>query len=289
MRVTAKWTCCAAIAFVTDRLLPDSGTRHRSSRSRRQQISQLLLTNRDDLNSGSSSDTDSHTRRILIHAVSNSFTAHIMVLMTMAAKSANAACLSGDIRPECIGVYKLPIDAAESPYVATPEKLKVYAPDLQWVPPTPYPTTYTAALKQLNDERQHLHAGSEHLMLGCFKKNTHSKMTSTTTSSKMPIGDPESSRSMNWMETGNDRTNGTDGICVESCPASCDGVERHGRIAVGGTTNERCPNWSSIHSERHWNEHHCLNTTSSCFEWIIPAPSQLAGQLSTQIPSVPLV
>ena len=105
----------------------------------------------------------------------------------------------------------------------------------------------------------------------------------------MPIGDPESSRSMNWMETGNDRTNGTDGICVESCPASCDGVERHGRIAVGGTTNERRPNWSPIHSGTHWNERHCLNTTSSCFEWIIPAPSQLAGQLSTQIPSVPSV
>lgn len=165
MRVTEKWICCAAIAFVTDRL-PDTGMRHRSYRSRRQQISQLLLTNRDYLNSGSSSDTDSHTRRILIHAVSKSFTAHIMVLMTMAAKSANAACLSGDIRPECIGIYKLPIDAAESPYVATPEKLKVYAPDLQWVPPTPYPTTYTAALKQLNDERQHLDATKDLISRG---------------------------------------------------------------------------------------------------------------------------
>ena len=126
-------------------------------------------------------------------------------------------------------------------------------------------------------------------MLGCFKKNTHSKMTSTTTSSKMPIGDPESSRSMNWMESGNDQTNGTDGICVESCPASCDGAgiihSKHEDVVF--------KQWCSFQCLSEWIEdqfgHRSLVVPPTAMRPCLSTPSQLAGQLSTQIPSVPSV
>lgn len=144
-----KSICYALLAF------GDSGDRHRSTRTHRLRRPQLSLANGDEFIhfSGSRSIYDSHARRKIIQTISNSLLS-CMVLMN--AKSADAACLSGDFRPECIGVYKLPIDAAESPYVATPEKLKMYAPDVKWVPPTPYPPTYVDALKQLKDQRQHL-------------------------------------------------------------------------------------------------------------------------------------
>ena len=145
-----KLICCAVLAF------GDSGMMHRPTRTRRLHRPQLSLTTTgDEPNhfSGSISNNDSRVRRELIRTISNSF---MSCMVLMKAKSADAACLSGDIRPECIGVYKLPIDAAESPYVSTSEKLKVYAPDLQWVPPTPYPLTYADALNQLKDQRQQL-------------------------------------------------------------------------------------------------------------------------------------
>ena len=82
--------------------------------------------------------------------------ASLALPLTTSPMSASGACLSGDIRPDCIGVYKLPIDAAESPYVDTPERLRLYAPDLRWVPPTPYSRTYDIALDQLRDQRQRL-------------------------------------------------------------------------------------------------------------------------------------
>ena len=65
----------------------------------------------------------------------------------------SAACLSGDLRTECIGVYKLPIDAPESDFVSTPAQLSVYAPDLNWVPPVKYPTTYNGATQTLKNNR----------------------------------------------------------------------------------------------------------------------------------------
>ena len=60
-----------------------------------------------------------------------------------------AACLQGDTSPDCIGVYKVPLDDAILPYIQTPEKLAEYAPGVRWVPPTEYPKTYQAALAEL--------------------------------------------------------------------------------------------------------------------------------------------
>lgn len=61
----------------------------------------------------------------------------------------HAACLSGDTSPECIGVYKVPIDDAISSYVDTPEHLAKYAPDLKWVPMMEYPKSYKDARHEL--------------------------------------------------------------------------------------------------------------------------------------------
>jgi len=68
--------------------------------------------------------------------------------------TADAACLPGDIREDCIGVYKLPMDDSSSRYVETPEKLKMYAPDLKWIPPIDYPSNYQNAINQLIEQRQ---------------------------------------------------------------------------------------------------------------------------------------
>jgi hypothetical protein len=90
----------------------------------------------------------------------------LLLTTTIGGKSTNAACLSGDIHPDCIGVYKLPIDAPELSYFDTPEKLKVYAPDIRWVTPTFYPKGYTDALNQLKDQRLQLGTAQEFVAKG---------------------------------------------------------------------------------------------------------------------------
>jgi hypothetical protein len=66
----------------------------------------------------------------------------------------NAACLMGDTSPDCIGVYKMPMDDTALKYVDTPEKLKQYAPDVRWVPPVSYPKSYKEAKSELNSLQQ---------------------------------------------------------------------------------------------------------------------------------------
>ena len=62
---------------------------------------------------------------------------------------ARAACLMGDTSPDCIGVYKMPMDDSALNYVDTPEKLLRYAPDVRWVPPVQYPKSYAQAKTEL--------------------------------------------------------------------------------------------------------------------------------------------
>ena len=50
--------------------------------------------------------------------------------MWQAVDRASAACMSGDLSPECIGVYKLPEGAAVSKDV-----MKQFAPDIKYVEP----------------------------------------------------------------------------------------------------------------------------------------------------------
>ena len=92
-----------------------------------------------------------------------------MILIPMNTKSARAACLSGDIRTECIGFYKLPIDS-HSPFTDTPETLELYAPDLQWVPPVEYPPNYFDAVKQLKEQREQLDTAQGLIAKGDMEK-----------------------------------------------------------------------------------------------------------------------
>lgn len=63
-----------------------------------------------------------------------------------------AACLPGDLSKECIGVYKVPIDDGILPFVGTPEKLQLYAPDLKYIPPIQAPTNTKRALELLDTQ-----------------------------------------------------------------------------------------------------------------------------------------
>jgi len=63
--------------------------------------------------------------------------------------AANAACLMGDTSPDCIGMYKMPMDDSALSYVDTPEKLAKNAPDVRWVPPVQYPKSYAEAKTEL--------------------------------------------------------------------------------------------------------------------------------------------
>lgn len=104
----------------------------------------------------------------------------------------DAACLPGDIRSECIGIYKLPLDDAILSYVETPEQLKKYAPDLNWVslfglllfqmchhflissctficekvPPIEYPSSYPAAINQIGQQGGKIDAAKEFILKG---------------------------------------------------------------------------------------------------------------------------
>lgn len=68
-------------------------------------------------------------------------------------RPAQAACLPGDKNVDCIGVYKVPVDDRVLPYVKSPEMLETFAPDVRWVPPVEYPTTYVDAFTKLADSR----------------------------------------------------------------------------------------------------------------------------------------
>jgi len=67
--------------------------------------------------------------------------------------SANAACLQGDTRPVCIGIYKVPLDENVLPYISTPEKLHEFAPDMNYVPPIEYPKSFESAMSVLKTQR----------------------------------------------------------------------------------------------------------------------------------------
>jgi hypothetical protein len=65
----------------------------------------------------------------------------------------NAACLPGDLSPDCIGVYKVPLDDCLRDMVSTKESLKVFAPDLNYVPPMSAPQSSKAALEMIRAQR----------------------------------------------------------------------------------------------------------------------------------------
>ena len=165
MRVPKNVFCCATLAFVNEigSMSGRAGMRRSRSFLNVQDRSRILSPcgdgndERSNFHIGIGNGHPPLRRRAMVEKLLRDYSrASLALLLTSFAKSARGACLSGDIRPDCIGVYKLPFDAAESPYVDTPERLKLYAPDLRWVPPTPYPRTYDIALDQLRDQRHRL-------------------------------------------------------------------------------------------------------------------------------------
>ena len=77
-----------------------------------------------------------------------------ILLLPTFVEPANAACMAGDLSPECIGVYKIPIrDATESPTLNTPEALKRNAPDINYVKPMEAPTSVNKAKEELLAQR----------------------------------------------------------------------------------------------------------------------------------------
>ncbi|KAL7464754.1 hypothetical protein ACHAXS_005090 [Conticribra weissflogii] len=93
-----------------------------------------------------------------------------IVLGPLYINKAQAACLSGDIREECIGVYKMPMDDEALSYVDTPEKLNRFAPDLNWVPPVEYPSSYKSAVTQLNDQKAQLDNVQDNVAKGALNQ-----------------------------------------------------------------------------------------------------------------------
>lgn len=85
------------------------------------------------------------TRRNVISIACSSFAALVSL-----PHNTYAACLMGDTSPDCIGVYKMPLDDAALGYVDTPEKLAKNAPDVRWVPPVKYPRSYIEAKSELD-------------------------------------------------------------------------------------------------------------------------------------------
>jgi len=93
----------------------------------------------------------------------------IPLSFTMASpRPSKAACLSGDVSPECIGFYKVPLDDAIAKYIDTPEHLAKYAPDLNWVPMTEYPKSYKAAKEELVELQAKLNTVAPMVQKGDF-------------------------------------------------------------------------------------------------------------------------
>ena len=139
--------CCSAVAFVNNGL---SKYGIRGGQQCHQKLGNNIKPSHNiiSLFDGCDGIGDNIPRRMVIQSIISS----ILLINT---NSANAACLPGDLRAQCIGVYKVPIDAMSESDMS-PEKLKLYAPDLNWVEPVQYPKTYDDAISQLNELRQQL-------------------------------------------------------------------------------------------------------------------------------------
>ena len=162
--VLALWASDYSDAFV----LPSH------SRIQAAAIHRLTLSGGDGDSDGSLQNPDEVKDIIRIKSQSRrSFLICASLLMPMSqlnTKQANAACLPGDIREDCIGVYKLPIDDAAKSYVETPEKLQKYAPDLKWVEPIQFPSSYQNAINQLKEQRQNFDVVQENVAKGDIKQ-----------------------------------------------------------------------------------------------------------------------
>jgi hypothetical protein len=115
---------------------------------------------RDDENTNENNKVSS--RRQLFQQSAAAATAVIVA----SPSDANAACLQGDLRSVCIGIYKVPLDDNILPYISTPEQLHKFAPDLHYVPPIEYPKSFESAIAILQAQRAAADEIKQHVMAG---------------------------------------------------------------------------------------------------------------------------
>lgn len=78
----------------------------------------------------------------------------LLQVYTQPGNEADGACLPGDLAPSCIGFYKVPIDYSVRSFVGSEEAIKIYAPDLNYVPPIKSPRSYEDAVAVLLAQRR---------------------------------------------------------------------------------------------------------------------------------------
>mmetsp|Transcript_19323 Transcript_19323/g.29775 ORF Transcript_19323/g.29775 Transcript_19323/m.29775 type:complete len:285 (-) Transcript_19323:61-915(-) len=131
---------------------------------------ELTLHDFGDGDFGGPNEAKDGTSRISQSRRKMVFASLLMPISQLNPNKADAACLPGDIREDCIGIYKLPMDDAAAKYVETPEMLKMYAPDLKWVEPIQYPATYQDAINQLKEQRQNFDVAQENIAKGDIRQ-----------------------------------------------------------------------------------------------------------------------
>jgi len=76
-----------------------------------------------------------------------------IIVVASSPQIAEAACIQGDLRPECIGVYKVPMDDTIKQFIGSPELIAENAPDLKYVDPLPRPKSIQEAIRILKEQK----------------------------------------------------------------------------------------------------------------------------------------
>lgn len=84
-------------------------------------------------------------------------TAATVGIATTLVDEAQAACMPGDLTPDCIGVYKLPyLDSKDSSWINDKETMEMFAPDVRFVKTDALPETIDLAKQQLKIQRSQI-------------------------------------------------------------------------------------------------------------------------------------
>ena len=90
-------------------------------------------------------------RKIFQHSVA-AIVACTSTVSLLPPDPAGAACLQGDLRPLCIGIYKVPPNEVY-PFFRTQDQFAEIFPDLRYVPPPEKPVSFESAMVSLRAQR----------------------------------------------------------------------------------------------------------------------------------------
>ena len=136
-----------------------------------------------------------------------------LVSSSAAASPSNAACLQGDLRPVCIGIYKVPIDDNILPYISTPEELHKFAPDLTYVPPIESPKSFESAMAILRAQRSTADDIKQQVLAGKLEEagiKVLDLIPQVTTSSRKVFSDLETKIRTRGIASNNNNNNNND-------------------------------------------------------------------------------